>query len=199
MRPDETEAILAKLKEEHMEVSKRILAAAAIVLSTAVSVPAQQTMPPCCVDQWNPGRMLHDQWRPQQMGPMQRQRMVRHWTYMNEGVPTAYRGLRSTVSATAGNVSEGRTLYEANCAECHGAVGMGDGEAGRSLSPSPALLSHMVRTPMAVDEYLMWSISEGGVPFGTDMPAFKDKLSEDEIWKIIVFMRAGFPQSAAKK
>lgn len=171
-------------------------AVATIVLSATLSAPAQQTMPGCCMDQWNPSGMHRDHWRPEHMGPGQRQRMLRHWTFMNDGVPTAYRGARSTVQVTTNTVAEGRALYEANCASCHGTIGMGDGEAGRSLSPSPALLSYMVRMPMAVDEYLLWSISDGGERFNTDMPAFRDVLSEDDIWKIIAFMRAGFPPAA---
>jgi len=46
---------------------------------------------------------------------------------------------------------------------------------------------------MSGDEYLLWTISEGGERFGTDMPAFEDKLGEEDIWKIIAYMRAGFP------
>ena len=90
-------------------------------------------------------------------------------------------------------------LYGENCASCHGPTGQGDGEAGRALNPSPALLSHMIRMPMAVDEYLLWTISEGGEPFGTDMPAFKDALTPEEIWKVIAFMRAGFPEAAGEQ
>jgi mono/diheme cytochrome c family protein len=47
--------------------------------------------------------------------------------------------------------------------------------------------------PDAVDEYLLWAISEGGKSFGTNMPAFKDALTEEQIWQIITYMRAGFP------
>ena len=39
----------------------------------------------------------------------------------------------------------------------------------------------------------MWTVSEGGKAFGTPMPAFKDMLSKEDIWKIVTFMRAGFP------
>ena len=72
---------------------------------------------------------------------------------------------------------------------------------GKALSPSPALLAYMIRRPIAVDEYLLWTISEGGKQFATDMPAFKDKLAREEIWKIIAYMRAGFaePGTALKK
>lgn len=130
-----------------------------------------------------------------QMGPGQQQRMQRHWTYMNEGVPQAYRGARSGVRATPEVIAQGQALYAANCASCHGAEGMGDGEAGRSLVPSPALLRWFVQMPMSADEYLLWTVSEGGGQFGTDMPAFAEKLSEEDIWKIIAYMRAGFPEA----
>jgi mono/diheme cytochrome c family protein len=46
---------------------------------------------------------------------------------------------------------------------------------------------------MSVDEYMLWSISDGGAAFGTAMPAYKDVLTKDEIWKIVTYMRAGFP------
>lgn len=132
-------------------------------------------------------------WGHGNMGPGQQQRMQRHWTYMNECVPAAYRGARSTIRATPEVIAEGQTLYTANCASCHGAEGLGDGEAGRSLVPSPALLRWFVQMPMSGDEYLLWAISEGGQRFGTEMPAFREPLTEEEIWKIIAYMRAGFP------
>ncbi len=65
------------------------------------------------------------------------------------------------------------------------------------LSPSPALLAYMIRRPIAVDEYLLWTISEGGAQFGSKMPAFKDKLGRDDIWRVVAYMRAGFPSADA--
>jgi mono/diheme cytochrome c family protein len=62
-----------------------------------------------------------------------------------------------------------------------------------ALYPSPALLAHLIRMPDTVDEYLLWAISDGGKPFGTKMPAFKDALTEEQIWQIVTYMRAGFP------
>ena len=90
-------------------------------------------------------------------------------------------------------IAAGRALYLGNCAACHGPDGLGDGDAGQALSPSPAVLAYMITRPIAVDPYLMWSISEGGGQFNSEMPAFKDELSQDEIWDIIAYMRAGFP------
>ncbi len=178
------------------QMKLRLVAIAALLGLTAASASAQQ-------DWWGhgpmgPGHMrsndMHGRgWGWNNMGPGQQQRVQRHWTYMNEGVPTAYRGARSSVRATSGVIAEGKALYSDNCARCHGTQGMGDGEAGRSLVPSPALLRWFVQMPMSGDEYLLWAISEGGERFKTDMPAFAESLSEVGIWNIIAYMRAGFP------
>ena len=37
---------------------------------------------------------------------------------------------------------------------------MGNGDMGKALSPSPALLAYMIRRPIAVDEYLLWSVAQ---------------------------------------
>jgi mono/diheme cytochrome c family protein len=169
-----------------------LAAALNLVPSIASAQPSQGQMPGW--DMWDPGWMQRRMWDPGHMGPMQQQRMLRHWTFMNQGVPAEYRGQTSTVALTEATIQEGAVLYAQNCARCHGSTGLGDGEAGRALNPSPALLAYMINMPMAVDEYLLWTISEGGKPLGTDMPAFKGKLEPEEIWKIIAFMRAGFPE-----
>lgn len=155
---------------------------------------AQNSRQGCC-DMWNPGWMHRDMWRRGHMGPMHRSRMARHWMFMHQGLPEAYRNARSPLPATEDVVLAGAKLYADNCASCHGARGMGDGDAGKGLTPSPALLAHLIQMPMAVDSYLMWSISEGGVEFKTGMPAFKGVLREHDIWKIIAYMRSGFPPS----
>lgn len=149
-------------------------------------------------DMWNPNWMQRHMWGPGPLAPGMRHRMTRHWTFMHQGVPEAYRGARNSLVPGAKVIGEGRVLYQANCASCHGMTGMGDGEAARSLNPSPALLAYMIQMPMSVDEYMYWSISDGGAAFGTAMPAFKDTLSEDEIWKIVTYIRAGFPTGSQK-
>ncbi len=91
------------------------------------------------------------------------------------------------------NIGAGGELYAEKYASCHDASGMGGGDAGLALYPSPALLAHLVRMPSRVDEYLIWAIADGGEPLASNMPAFKDQLSEQQIWQVITYMRAGFP------
>jgi mono/diheme cytochrome c family protein len=203
------DAPTGRQREHKMARSRGGLAAIVAVsaLLAAASVAAQQPEPGP-EDWWGPRtkdweRMWpegtkRDRWDSGRMGVTQNQRMLRHWTFMSEEVPDAYRGAVSPLEVTDETVAEGATLYAANCASCHGAIGFGDGAEGLSLVPSPALLSYLVHRPLAGDAYLMWAIAEGGVEFGTEMPAFKGTLTEEEIWTIITFMRAGFPATGAE-
>lgn len=43
-----------------------------------------------------------------------------------------------------------------------------------------------------LDAYIFWSISEGGQPMGSSMPAFKNALSERARWQILLFIANGF-------
>jgi mono/diheme cytochrome c family protein len=144
-------------------------------------------------DPWMPEWMMREPGGPGPMSPTMMARMLRHAEFLNFGVPKAYENAESRLTSSPKVITEGRALYLKNCGACHGPDGLGDGDAGQSLSPSPAVLAFLITRPIAVDRYLMWSISEGGGQFGSQMPAFKDKLSQDEIWNIIAYMRAGFP------
>lgn len=125
--------------------------------------------------------------------PSARARLQRHMAYMVDGVPAPYRGEKRPDPSPAGEIDRGRALYRDRCAACHSMDGGGGGDAAADLSMPPALLKYMVKRPEAADEYLLWTISEGGRPFRTPMPAFKGVLKRDEIWAIVAFMRAGFP------
>jgi len=171
-----------------------VLAGAAIVVAGAMSAVAttEGETPFAKRDPWMPEWMM-EPGGPGPMSPTMMARMLRHSEFLSFGVPDAYKGAKSTVEPDLDVLAEGRALYHANCAACHGPDGMGDGDAGQALSPSPAVLAFMITRPIAVDPYLLWSISDGGAQFESNMPAFKDKLTRDEIWKIIAFMRSGFP------
>ncbi len=169
-----------------------LVVAGAVLAAAPESKPAPTSAYP---DMWSPDWLLRDWWSLDPLEPSRQKRMARHRHFMEHGVPDPYRGERNPYAISPEIVREGRMLYTANCKDCHGQVGMGDGEMALAVNPSPALLAFMIQTPLGVDEYLMWSISEGGALFGSDMPSFKDRLSIAEIWKIITYMRAGFPRS----
>jgi len=122
-------------------------------------------------------------------GMMMGSSMQRHRQVMMTGLPETYRSLRNPLSADTQVISQGKALYRADCASCHGSTGEGNGPAAAGMSPPPANLRWLMSRPIASDGYLMWAISEGGAGLGTAMPAFKDALDENNRWKIIRYLR----------
>lgn len=182
-----------------MPVVRRAAILAVTLMLAAAGLPPGMTAAPMAperraepVDFWSPGWMHRDMWNKSESPEMQA-RMRRHWAFLNGEIPEAYVNAQSRIDVTPETLAKGRALYEEHCARCHGGDGLGRGEAGMGLSPSPALLAYMIQMPMTIDSYLLWSIAEGGEAFGTAMPAFKDELRRKEIWQIVAFMRAGFP------
>lgn len=172
-----------------------IAAAAVVAMAGLASAVHSQTgkAPSRSFDYWQPDWMVRELWGPGRMPRSMMVRLLRHTTYMQFGVAEDYAGAKSKFTGNAQAIGEGRKLYAEHCARCHSADGMGSGEAGLALSPSPALLAYMIKRPVAVDEYLLWSIADGGKQFDSEMPAFKDHIARDDIWRIIAYMRAGFP------
>lgn len=114
---------------------------------------------------------------------------IRRAFVMHNGIEPKYSTASNPLPRSTANLQRGRTLFEQNCAACHGAQGRGDGPAGKSLNPPPASLIGLGRMGMATDGYLDWTISEGGVPIQTAMPPFKGALKQDDIWALILFLR----------
>ncbi len=114
----------------------------------------------------------------------------RHQFVMQNGIDPDYQNKKNPYqSNSVAILKAGKILYETNCAICHGTTGVGDGPAGANLTPKPANIAAFAKMPMATDSYLNWTISEGGAPIKSPMPAFKSQLSEKEIWKIITYLR----------
>ncbi len=43
-----------------------------------------------------------------------------------------------------------------------------------------------------LDAYTYWAVSEGGEPMGGSMPAFKEIMSDEERWQILLYIANGF-------
>jgi mono/diheme cytochrome c family protein len=178
---------------------------AAIVggMAAAASVVAQQQTAPvpwsgCCgFSPWpmmGPGMMGHGM-----MGGGYGSMPRMHFAMMS-GVPVPYNSMSNPLPRTRDTVERGATVYEKNCAFCHGVTGLGDGPVGRTLSPPPANLAFLAQMPMVKwDPFMYWAVAEGGTQFGSAMPAFKDALSKDDIWAVIAYIQARLPQTTAKQ
>lgn len=120
----------------------------------------------------------------------------RHQVAMLGGIPSPYKSMSNPLAVSKNAIQQGAAVFDKNCVSCHGRTGRGDGEASQFLSPRPGNLAWLSRMPMANwDPFMYWTIAEGGTQFRTGMPAYKDKLSNDEIWAVISYIQARLPRN----
>mgnify|MGYP003671892314 CR=1 FL=1 len=114
---------------------------------------------------------------------------TRHHFVRDNGIDESYKGEESPLLTALVDMGAAKTLYDSNCASCHGEKGLGDGIESSALDPAPTNIAGFAKMGMAKDDYLLWTLSEGGQPVASDMPAFKGVLSRDEIWLVIAYLR----------
>jgi high-affinity iron transporter len=86
------------------------------------------------------------------------------------------------------DLGEGRALYEANCASCHGASGMGDGPLAKGMEPPPPALGDAAAMRDATPA-LIYRIVSVGIA-GTAMTGWADKLSPDQRWNVVAYVNS---------
>jgi mono/diheme cytochrome c family protein len=82
-------------------------------------------------------------------------------------------------------LQRGLALYRGHCAQCHGAPGIAPERFALGMTPAPANLAYTAREWHAAD--LFWVVKEGLKMTG--MPAWKHRLTDQDIWAIVSFMR----------
>lgn len=103
----------------------------------------------------------------------------------------AARERANPIAFSAQSVARGRIVYQAECQACHGVTGGGDGPAAAGLDPRPADLRIHMAAGHSDGQLYNW-ISEGFA--GTAMPAFKNRLPEEDRWHVINFLHTLVPQ-----
>lgn len=91
------------------------------------------------------------------------------------------------IPARAETIAAGQEHFGHHCGICHGRDGQGTGVpfATKMSPPVPDLSSKDVQD--YADGQLKWVIENGIDPSG--MPAWKGILSDDEMWKVVDFIR----------
>lgn len=96
------------------------------------------------------------------------------------------------------NTAEGKIIYYQNCFFCHGDALGGDGHFANVFTPIPANFRDVGTISMLQESFVFWRVSTGGpglpkgaTPWLSAMPVWQNFLSEDEIWKAILYIYAG--------
>lgn len=99
-------------------------------------------------------------------------------------------------------VGEGKKIYYQNCYYCHGDHLDGKGPFASGLSPLPANFQDPGTIAMLQESFVFWRITKGGPgmppsghPWNSAMPQWEKMLSEDEAWKVILWLYAYTNQS----
>ena len=99
--------------------------------------------------------------------------------------------LKNPFESNSQNYIKGESLFqwtaEPNpCKTCHGSTGNGMGMMAQGLSPMPRNFTCSETMKEISDGQMFWIIRNGSP--GTGMPAYKF-LSDDEIWRLILYIR----------
>jgi mono/diheme cytochrome c family protein len=101
-------------------------------------------------------------------------------------VPEAAKQVLNPLKPSQANLPAAHQLYLDKCAECHGDAGKGDGSQAKMYDPQPRDLTDAVHMGSVSDGELFYKISEGHRP----MPAFKKRLTEEQRWQMVLFLRS---------
>ena len=97
-------------------------------------------------------------------------------------------------SAAVAPSHPGASVYVRQCQNCHGPRGRGDGAAARKANMDvPDLTDEETRSQS--DEDLFAIVTRGHKP----MPAFRDRLSEQQRWDVVRYVRTAFSSAGAGK
>ena len=118
---------------------------------------------------------------------------VQHPTFPSEYEKLENPFQNADAQTRAKYIEEGRNLYQINCRPCHGTKADGKGPMARGFRLKPANFTDPGTIATVVEAYSFWRIKEGGLglpteasPWDSSMPKWKDDLTDEEIWKIIM-------------
>ncbi|MGD9904353.1 MAG: cytochrome c [Vicinamibacterales bacterium] len=95
--------------------------------------------------------------------------------------------MKNPVAANAASVSAGEALYQKQCRLCHGATGLADTAAAKSMGASN--LADATWTRGGSDGEIFVVIQEGAGP-EFKMKGFKGKLSDQDTWHVVNYVKS---------
>jgi mono/diheme cytochrome c family protein len=105
------------------------------------------------------------------------------------------RNVKNPVPPTAEALAAGSQIYQQHCQSCHGSKGDGKGEKAPELSTAPGDFTDAKKMSGLTDGEIFAEVTEGHHP----MPAFADKLTEEQRWEVVDFVRAFAAKPSASR
>jgi mono/diheme cytochrome c family protein len=103
--------------------------------------------------------------------------------------------LRKDQANVTKHVAAGGEVYIRNCMYCHGDNLDGKGHFAYGFNPPPANFQDPGTIAMLQEAFLFWRIAKGGpglpkesTPWNSVMPAWEDRLTEEQIWQVIMYL-----------
>jgi mono/diheme cytochrome c family protein len=99
-------------------------------------------------------------------------------------VPANFKSMKNPIAVSDVSTKAGQALFIKTCSPCHGKAGLGDGMKVKSLKVLPNDLSKADFQNQTDGEHFYKTKTGRG-----EMPKYEGKLSDDDIWNIVNFMR----------
>ena len=99
-------------------------------------------------------------------------------------VPANNKSMKNPVAKGDASNKAGKTIYDKNCASCHGKAGLGDGVKARALKTFPGDFSKAEYQDQTDGDHFYKTKAGRG-----EMPKYEGKLSDDDIWNTVNYMR----------
>jgi len=103
--------------------------------------------------------------------------------------------IKNPVPPSAASVAAGQTVYQKQCAGCHGDTGKGDGAMGEELNPKPSNLSDAEWKHGSTDGEIFVVIRDGVK--STGMKSYARKLTTHQIWDVVNYVRSLGPKTGS--
>jgi len=103
-------------------------------------------------------------------------------------VPANFKSMANPVAKGDASNKAGKTLYDKNCASCHGKAGLGDGVKARALKTFPGDFSQAEYQGQTDGDHFYKTKTGRG-----EMPKYEGKLQDNDMWNIVNYMRTFKP------
>ena len=103
-------------------------------------------------------------------------------------VPANFKSMANPVAKGEASNKAGKTLYDKNCASCHGKAGLGDGVKARALKTFPGDFSKAEYQDQTDGDHFYKTKTGRG-----EMPKYEGKMSDTDIWNVVNYMRTFKP------